>query len=196
MNTQNNYLFLKTNLKDGLMSMRGFFDGFNQCLGEIDGKKMYFFCLWFDKNLNIKKIEITSLYIKPDEEIYNAFIDIKDIKLEGKIIKFQKPEKLLLAGSEEYKNYTGELGKDLYVLGKFEFGFNPFGVTKYPNINIGNKKIVTQNSILMPDLLIDSTIWRICFLKCFFLFVKKKYPINKVIEFNFNEKEFSFTFGE
>ncbi len=196
MNIENNYLFLKTDLKNGLMSMRGFFDGFsfNRCLGKINNKNIYFFCLWFDKDLDIKKIEVTSLDIKPDEEIYNAFIDIKDIKLEGKIIKFQKPEKLLLAGSEEYKNYTGELGKDLYVLGKFEFGFNPFGPTKYPNINIGSKKIVTQNSILMPDLLIDSTTWRICFLKCFFLFVKKNYPINKVIEFD--EKEFSFTFGK
>lgn len=194
MDTENRYLSKNIKLKDGLISLRGFFDGFNRCLGEVDGRKVYFFCLWFDKDLGIKKIEVSNLDLKPEEEIRVAFIEIADVRLEEGSIRLLKPAKLLPVPSDEYMDYTGQLRKDLYVLGKFEFGFNPFQATRYPDMNLGSKRLVTQNSILMPDLLIDPATWKICRLRRFFLFIKKDYPISRVIEFN--RKEFRFTFGE
>lgn len=193
MDTENRYLSQNIKLKDGLISLRGFFDGFDRCLGEVDGREVYFFCLWFDKDLNIKKIELSNLDTKPEEEIQVAFIETDDVRLEGGSIKLLKPAKLLPISSDEYINYARELRKDLYVLGKFEFGFNPFQATRYPDMNIGSKRLVTRNSILMPDLLIDPATWKICRIRRFFLFIKIDHQINKVMEFN--RKEFRFTFA-
>ncbi|MFA6097466.1 MAG: hypothetical protein WC788_07615 [Candidatus Paceibacterota bacterium] len=194
METENRYLSQKIKIKDGLISLRGFFDGFNRCMGEVDGRKVYFFCLWFDKDLSIKKIEISNMDVKPEEEIHVAFIEIADVRLEGGSIKLLKPAKLLPISSDEYMNYTRQSRKDLYVLGKFEFGFNPFQATRYPDMSLGSQRLVTRNSVLMPDLLIDPAAWKICRLRRFFLFIKKDHPISRVVEFN--RREFRFTFGE
>jgi hypothetical protein len=52
--------------------MRSFFEAFHLSIGEVNNKKFYFFSFWFDKDLLIKKIGISSLGLKPENEIYNA----------------------------------------------------------------------------------------------------------------------------
>jgi hypothetical protein len=95
-------------------------------------------------------------------------------------------------GLDEFINYCAELEKQLFWLSTFELGYNAFGPTTSPNIKIGEKKIITQNSLLIPDFLIETKTWKISRLKCFFLFYKKIYPINKVIECNKKENQFIF----
>jgi|GEM_PF-6738664 len=105
-------------IKDGLISLKGIFD-INQ-IGKIDGLDAAVYCLWFDKDMYIKEIEITVMEAKDGPR--DCFFTEGNFTVVNNMLSFGGPAKLMGIGSQEYSDYVSRLEKNLYYVCFWDFG--------------------------------------------------------------------------
>lgn len=139
-----NGLSSKIFLIDRLISLKKIFDV--DAIGEVNGDRVAIYCLWFDKNLFIKQIEITAMAAAGGPQ--NGFFSEGDFSASRIELSFGGPVKMTNISLPEYAEYVGSLEKTLYYVCFWDLGKT---AVKPLKVDINGQRLQIFDFLINPE---------------------------------------------